>query len=157
MTKFDKLYKELIEARISGKEYVAGTDKGKDTITLQLSGKDSEEITKVVKRVELLGEEIDVRKKELDSIKETLRDKIVNDLFDEIDKTKIKIVESKSVILKLGVDTPSSTKSVVDEDKLRLVLYKLLPTLVKSVDDIDKVVEEGRKKEKDSSSSRRSH
>ena len=126
-SQFEELFNSIImEGRREDLEYTEKNDKkgNPDSVTVVVSGKLAERVTKVVNELTEYKKQIDENKREYDRRSDLIKAEFGTTFFDETDKVRTRIIECKNSVVKLS--------KVVEKDE---VTVKADPEKVKKLFD----------------------
>jgi hypothetical protein len=127
---FEELFNSIImEGRREDLEYTEKNDKkgNPDSVTVVVSGKLAERVTKVVNELTEYKKQIDENKKEYDRRSDLIKAEFGTTFFDETDKVRTRIIECKNSVVKLSKVVEKDEVTVkADPEKVKKLLSDII-------------------------------
>lgn len=143
-SKFEELFDSVImEGRREDLEYEEKNDKkgNPDSVTVVVSGKLAERVTKVVNELTEYKRQIDENKSEYERRSDLIKEEFGTTFFDETDKVRTRIIECKNSVVKLSkVVEKDEVKVKADAVKVKKLLSDIINLCEAQTDDLGKAV-----------------
>lgn len=143
-SKFEELFNYVImEGRREDLEYTEKNDKkgDPDTVTVVVSGKLAERVTKVVNELTEYKKQIDENEREYKRRSDLIKEEFGTTFFDETDKVRTRIIECKSSVVKLSKVVEKDEVTVkADAAKVKKLLSDIINLCEAQTDDLGKAV-----------------
>lgn len=129
-SRFEELFNNIImEGRREDLEYKEKNDKkgNPDSVTVVVSGKLAERVTKVVNELTEYKKQIDENKKEYDRRSDLIKAEFGTTFFDDADKVRTRIIECKNSVVKLSKVVEKDEVTVkADAEKVKKLLSDII-------------------------------
>ena len=143
-SKFDEIFDSIImEGRREDLEYTEKNDKNgnPDSVTVVVSGKLAERITKVVNELTEYKKQIDENKREYERRSELIKEEFGTTFFDDTDKIRTRIIECKKSVVKLSKVVEKDEITVkADGEKVKKLLSDIINLCEAQTDDLGKAI-----------------
>lgn len=143
-SKFEELFNYVImEGRREDLEYTEKNDKkgDPDTVTVVVSGKLAERVTKVVNELTEYKKQIDENEREYKRRSDLIKEEFGTTFFDETDKVRTRVIECKSSVVKLSKVVEKDEVTVkADAAKVKKLLSDIINLCEAQTDDLGKAV-----------------
>ncbi len=145
-SRFEELFNSIImESRKDNLDYIEVNDKkgNPDTITVTVSGKLAERVTKIVNELTEYKKQIDENKKEYNRRSELIKAEFGESFFDDADKVRTRIIECKSSVVKLSKVIDKDEISVkADGNKVKKLLSDIINLCESQTEDLGVAIKE---------------